>query len=80
VALVVAAVLFLRLRACSVGAACGSCWRLGRRVVAVAWFVPAFGMQARFDEGVSDVRTWVDGGNVGTRVGTRLELWKGAPC
>jgi O-antigen ligase len=24
------------------------------------------------------VRTWADGGNVNTRVGTRLELWKGA--
>ena len=28
--------------------------------------------------GVEDVQTWVDGGNVFTNVGTRLELWKGA--
>jgi O-antigen ligase len=51
---------------------------VGAAVVLAAWFVPASGMQGRFDEGVSDVRTWFDGGNVGTRVGTRLELWKGA--
>jgi O-antigen ligase len=50
----------------------------GAAVVLAAWFVPATGMQGRFDEGVSDVRTWFDGGNVDTRVGTRLELWKGA--
>jgi O-antigen ligase len=43
-----------------------------------SWFVPALGVQARFEEGVSDVRTWIDGGNVFTRMGTRLELWKGA--
>jgi O-antigen ligase len=50
----------------------------GAAVVAAAWLAPVSGMQARFDEGVGDVRTWVDGGNVNTRVGTRLELWKGA--
>jgi O-antigen ligase len=47
-------------------------------VIAAAWLAPVSGMQARFDEGVGDVRTWVDGGSVNTRVGTRLELWKGA--
>jgi O-antigen ligase len=51
---------------------------VGTAVVLVAWFVPATGMQARFGEGVSDIRAWFDGGNVETRVGTRLELWKGA--
>jgi O-antigen ligase len=50
----------------------------GAALVLAAWFVPATGMQARFDEGVTDIRTWIDGGNVNTRVGTRLELWKGA--
>jgi O-antigen ligase len=66
------------MRACWEACACGSCWRPGAAVVLAAWFVPASGMQGRFDEGVSDVRTWFDGGNVDTRVGTRLELWKGA--
>jgi O-antigen ligase len=51
---------------------------VGAALVLAAWFLPASGMQERFDEGVSDVRTWFDGGFVGTRVGTRLELWKGA--
>jgi O-antigen ligase len=35
-------------------------------------------MQARLMQGVSDVRTWYEGGTVWTNVGTRLELWKGA--
>ena len=47
-------------------------------LLAAAWFVPALGMQARFAEGVDDVRTFYDGGSVWTNVGTRLELWKGA--
>ena len=47
-------------------------------LVGAAFFVPATGMQARALQGMDDVRTWVDGGNVFTNVGTRLELWKGA--
>ncbi|WP_306392890.1 O-antigen ligase family protein [Telluria beijingensis] len=47
-------------------------------LVAAAFFVPATGMQERALQGVDDVQTWVDGGNVFTNVGTRLELWKGA--
>ncbi|GAB3460117.1 O-antigen ligase [Massilia terrae] len=45
---------------------------------AVAWFVPALGMQERVLQGVSDVRTWMDGGSAFSNVGIRLELWKGA--
>jgi O-antigen ligase len=47
-------------------------------LVAAAFLVPATGMQERALQGVDDVQTWVDGGNVHTNVGTRLELWKGA--
>jgi O-antigen ligase len=47
-------------------------------LVGAAFFVPATGMQERALQGVDDVQTWVDGGNVFTNVGTRLELWKGA--
>ena len=47
-------------------------------LIGAAFFVPATGMQERALEGVADVQTWVDGGNVYTNVGTRLELWKGA--
>jgi O-antigen ligase len=47
-------------------------------LLALAWFVPALGVQARLAEGVADARTWYAGGNVNTNVGTRLELWKGA--
>ncbi|ALK98759.1 hypothetical protein AB595_02355 [Massilia sp. WF1] len=78
VALGVAALLFLRHARALGGRRVRALLAAGAAVVLVAWFVPATGMQARFDEGVGDVRTWVDGGNVNTRVGTRLELWKGA--
>lgn len=47
-------------------------------LVAAAFLVPATGMQERALQGMNDVQTWVDGGNVHTNVGTRLELWKGA--
>jgi O-antigen ligase len=77
-ALVVAALLFLRYARGIQGRRVRVLLAAGAAVVAVAWFVPATGMQARFAEGVGDIRTWVDGGNVNTRVGTRLELWKGA--
>jgi O-antigen ligase len=58
--------------------------RLGALLAAVivllagSWFVPALGVHDRFAEGVDNARTWMDGGNVFTNVGTRLELWKGA--
>jgi O-antigen ligase len=45
---------------------------------ACAYFVPVVGMQERVAEGISDVRTWSDGGNKNTNIGIRLELWKGA--
>jgi O-antigen ligase len=50
----------------------------GVGLLALAWFTPALGVQARFAQGVSDVRLWYEGGSVWTNVGTRLELWKGA--
>jgi len=51
---------------------------LGLALLASAWLVPASGVQARFAQGVTDARTWYEGGSVWTNVGTRLELWKGA--
>lgn len=47
-------------------------------VVAIAYFVPALGLQDRMAEGLADVRAWEDGGSKVTNVGIRLELWKGA--
>lgn len=43
-----------------------------------SWFVPALGMQGRVEQGVVDVRTWMDGGSAFSNVGIRLELWKSA--
>jgi O-antigen ligase len=77
-ALAVAALLFLRHARALGGGRVRALLATGAALVLAAWFVPASGMQARFDEGVGDVQTWVEGGNVNTRVGTRLELWKGA--
>lgn len=78
VALAVAALLFLRHARVLGGRSVRLLLASGAAVVLAAWFVPATGMQGRFDEGVSDVRGWFEGGTVFTRVGTRLELWKGA--
>jgi O-antigen ligase len=50
----------------------------GAALLALAWFTPVLGMQARFTEGVSNARSWYEGGPVWTNVGTRLELWHGA--
>jgi len=50
----------------------------GGLLLAGAVFTPALGMGQRFADGVHEARTWLDGGNVYTNVGQRLELWKGA--
>ncbi|HEU4852533.1 MAG TPA: O-antigen ligase family protein [Telluria sp.] len=44
----------------------------------VAYAVPETGVRARIEEGLLDVREYRAGGEVNTRVGTRLELWKAA--
>lgn len=43
-----------------------------------AYLVPETGVRARVEEGLLDVREYRAGGEVDTRVGTRLELWKAA--
>ena len=50
----------------------------GAALVAVLYFVPASGMQARVEQAVDEVRAWHSGGEKFTNVGVRLELWKGA--
>lgn len=44
----------------------------------VAYLVPETGVRARIEEGLLDVREYRAGGEINTRVGTRLELWKTA--
>ena len=78
VALAVAALLFLRHARVLGGRSVRILLAAGAAVVLAAWFVPATGVQGRFQEGVNDVRGWFEDGTVFTRVGTRLELWKGA--
>lgn len=47
-------------------------------MLAGAYMVPETGVRARVEEGLFDVREYSAGGEVNTRVGTRLELWKAA--
>jgi O-antigen ligase len=47
-------------------------------IFAVALSIPESGLKERVGEGISDVRTYMDGGNVYTRMGVRLELWRSA--
>jgi O-antigen ligase len=43
-----------------------------------AYFVPQTGVSERLGQGVGDVQTYFTGGSAFTNVGVRLELWKGA--
>jgi O-antigen ligase len=47
-------------------------------LIGAAFFVPATGMQERAELGVTEVRTWMNGGSAFSSLGIRLELWKGA--
>ncbi|MFD2366653.1 O-antigen ligase family protein [Pseudoduganella sp. GCM10020061] len=47
-------------------------------MLAGAYLVPETGVRARIEEGLFDVREYRAGGEINTRVGTRLELWKAA--
>lgn len=47
-------------------------------MMVAAYCVPETGVRARIEEGLFDVREYHGGGEVNTRVGTRLELWKAA--
>nr|WP_308632960.1 O-antigen ligase family protein [Massilia norwichensis] len=78
IALGVAALLFLRHARVLGSRSVRVLLAAGAAVVLAAWFVPASGMQGRFQDGVNDVRGWFEDGTVFTNVGTRLELWKGA--
>lgn len=78
IALVLAAILFLtyarllqsrRVRLLMIGSFA---------LFASTFFIPAFGVQERVDQGVHDVQTWMEGGSAFSNVGIRLELWKGA--
>jgi O-antigen ligase len=77
-ALAVAALIFLRHARVLGSRSVRILLAAGAAVVLAAWFVPASGVQGRFQQGVSDIRGWFEDGTVFTNVGTRLELWKGA--
>lgn len=42
------------------------------------YFIPQTGARERIDQGISDVRQYVGGGETYTNVGIRFELWRGA--
>ena len=47
-------------------------------LVAATWFIPETGVRVRVNQGVQDVRTYLNGGSAFSNIGIRLELWKGA--
>lgn len=50
----------------------------GVALLAVAWMVPATGVNARIAQGVADVNSYMDGGSAYTNIGIRLAVWDGA--
>lgn len=47
-------------------------------LVVLAWAVPASGVRARIDVGLSDLALYMEGNPLPTSLSVRLELWKGA--
>lgn len=47
-------------------------------VFGLAFSIPEAGLSERVGEGIADVKTYLNGGNVYTRLGVRLELWRTA--
>ncbi|WP_229474503.1 O-antigen ligase family protein [Pseudoduganella lurida] len=78
VAIVFAALLFLKYGHYLRGVFAKSAAALVGVLVAGAFLVPQTGMGQRLEQGVSDVQTYFNGGSAYTNVGVRLELWKGA--
>lgn len=78
VAIVFAALLFLKYGHYLRGKFAKSAAALVAVLMIGAYFVPQTGMSERLDQGVSDVETYFTGGSAFTNVGVRLELWKGA--
>jgi O-antigen ligase len=78
VALLPAAVIFMRLGHVMPGRRMRALLVASFSLVVAACFVPELGLQERMVQGVDDVRAWEGGGNKVTNVGIRLELWKGA--
>jgi O-antigen ligase len=78
VALLPAAVLFLRFGHVMPGRRLRLLLGASFALVVAACCVPGLGLQERMVQGVDEVRAWEGGGNKVTNVGIRLELWKGA--
>jgi len=51
---------------------------LGLGLLVSTYFIPQTGARDRFDQGISDVRQYVDGEQQYTNVGVRIELWRTA--
>ena len=48
---------------------------LALALLGASWFVPQTGARERIEQGVSDVRNYLNGGNTYTNVGVRFEMW-----
>ncbi|MET0265833.1 MAG: O-antigen ligase family protein [Duganella sp.] len=51
---------------------------LGLALLVATYFIPQTGARERVDQGISDVRQYMNGGDAYTNIGVRLELWRGA--
>jgi O-antigen ligase len=78
VALIFCGVLFLRYSRMLKRRVVAGLTALMLAVVALAFSIPEAGLSERVGEGISDVRTYLNGGSVYTRLGVRLELWRSA--
>jgi O-antigen ligase len=78
VALIVAAIVFLRYSHFMRGRAIAAIVAAGTALLLLTYFVPQTGVQARVAQGVTDIHQYADGTAVNTNLGLRFELWKGA--
>jgi O-antigen ligase len=78
IAIVLAALLLMKYGHFLRGKAAKALALLAAALLVGTYFVDQTGARVRLEQGVSDVSTYLHGGNAYTNVGIRLELWKGA--
>lgn len=78
IALLFAAVLFIKYGHYLRGRLARTLALLALALLVSTYFIEGTGARKRLHQGVSEVQTYIAGGNAHTNIGLRLELWKGA--
>jgi O-antigen ligase len=78
VAIILAGALFLRYGNALSGRFRTVALLAGLALVLGTYSIPQTGARQRLEQGIVDVREYLDGGNAFTNMGVRLELWRGA--